>query len=333
MVSPRIILTPIRALFPGLLFSLFCSLHAWQTPAPAAAKDTTFYGGTVRAQMRYGNWLPLLEANYRLENASQGNPRPEGIANTGSNIPADFRQQSFHATLGNYYNILPQVMVGGFYRYALGERHRNDWTSLGWITNQWDWFWLNTNNRPEHAVIGDITLRHTLKFLPGENWVFELKNRMHYTWYSDGRYELRDNWGRHSANVAETKYVLRPGLQYFWLDGDRPFMTFFLQYEAHFALNFGSRALVESWGYFGFFYHITEEVALGLNIARAQWWWTESDSVKNIRSNPAGGTEMCATTVGGPSDTVCNNITYTATQRAFIIGFTAMLRLDFTPIE
>lgn len=319
-----------------LAFAFFCTpLLAWTSPVPQSPKDTTFYNGTFRAQLRYKDWLPLAETNYRFESAAQGNPRLEGLSNATVTGKEDFKQQAWHATLGSYYNIIPNLMVGGFYRYAMGERHRNDWVSAGWINAAaWDWFWLNTNNRPEHAVIGDVTWRQALKFLPGENWVFELKNRVHYTWYSDGRYEVRDNWGKHSGNVAETKYVLRPGLQYFWLDGDKPFMTFFLQYEVHFALNFGTRSLVEQWGYFGFFYHVNEEVAVGMNIARAQWWWSESDSVKNIRPAVAGGpAETCSTVVGGPVDTNCNTIQYVATQRAWVIGFTAMLRFDFSPIE
>ena len=310
-------------------------LFAWTSPAPQPAKDTAFYNGTIRAQVRYKNLLPLVETNYRLEAADQGNGRLEGLANKTTAGLETFKQQTWHATLGSYVNLFPNLMVGGFYRYAQGERHRNDWVSAGWTgASAWDWFWLNTNNRPEHAAIGDITWRQALKFLPGENWVFELKNRFHYTWYSDDRYEAKDNWGKHSANVAETKYVIRPGLQYFWLDGDKPFMTFFLQYEAHFALNFGTRSLVEQWGYFGFFYHVTEEVALGLNIARAQWWWSESDSLRNVR--PAAGSttpEMCSTAVGGAVNIDCNTIQYVTTQRAWVIGFTAMLRFDFTPIE
>jgi hypothetical protein len=159
--------------------------------------------------------------------------------------------------------------------------------------------------------------------------VFELKNRIMYTWYTDSRYAARDNWGQSTADIAETKYIVRPGIQYFWLDGDRPFMTFFLQYEAHFALNFGSRTLVESWGYLGFLYNITDEVALGFNIARAQWWWSTSNSVQGIGA-VAGS---CASAIGGTPDVACNQINYLTTQRAWIYGFTAMLRLDFSPVE
>ncbi len=316
-----------------LVFVLPAGLFAWETPVARAEaeKETVRYSGTLRAQLRYKAWLPLIETNYRLEGGNSGNPRIDGLANTTQTGLGRFSQQTWHAMFGTYYNIFPNLMVGGFYRYGQGERHRNDWVGSGWAasgSSTWDWFWLNTNNRAEQSFVGDVTVRQKLPFLPGENWVFELKNRFMYTWYSDDRYASRDNWGQSSANVAEMKYILRPGLQYFWMDGDRPFMTFFLQYEAHFALNFGNRTLVESWGYFGFFYHITEEVALGLNVARAQWWWSESDSIKETR--PA---EMCAQTAGGAATTQCNTMQYLATQRAWVVGFTAMLRLDFTPIE
>lgn len=328
-----------RTALAAYLLLLAAQLAAWESPVARAEaeKETVRYSGTLRAQLRYKDWLPLVETNYRLEGGNAGNPRIDGVNNTTSAGLERTSQQTWHAMFGTYYNILPQLMVGGFYRYGMGERHRNDWTSAGWINNQWDWFWLNTNNRPEQSAIGDITLRQKLPFLPGENWVFELKNRIQYTWYTDNRYGERDNWGRHSTDISETKYVLRPGLQYFWMDGDKPFMTFFLQYEAHFALNFGSRTLVESWGYFGFFYHITEEVAFGLNIARAQWWWSESDSVRNIRPQSGSTTpETCAATAtatGGVSNIQCNTMSSLATQRAWVVGFTAMLRLDFTPID
>lgn len=318
------------------LFFLICVLvpaqiSAWQSVAPRAEpeKDNPYVSGTLRLQLRYKDWLPSLETNYRHETASQGNMRRDGAVNETAAGQSNFQQQPWHAMVGSYYNILNSLMVGGFYRYSQGERHRNDWVGSGWAASgstTWDWFWLNTNNRPEHSAIGDITFRYKLGFLPGENWVFELKNRAVYTWYTDARYASRDNWGQHSDAVAETKYVVRPGLQYFWLDGDRPFMTFFAQYEAHFALNFGTRRLVESWAYLGFLYHLSEEVALGLNLAYAQWWWSESDSVRNIRA-----AETC--TEGGSAPFICNTTQYVTTQRAFIVGALALFRFDLTPIE
>lgn len=311
-----------------LLLAPITLVHAWDTPAPQTPKDTVFYSGNVRAMVRYKDWLPMFESNYRLEGAAQGNPRPDGVApNTTNAGTAAFVQQPWYAMIGSYYNIFDFLMIGGFYSYGEGGRHRNDWISSGWNSaSTWDWFWLNTNNRVEQSAIADITLRKKIPFLPGDGWVFELKNRAIYTWYTDARYSNRDNWGASTANIAETQYVVRPGIQYFWLDGDRPFMTFFLQYEAHFALDFGTRTLVESWGYLGFLYNITEQVALGLNIARAEWWWSTSNSVQSIR--PA---EQCSTVVGGAETTQCNSITNVASQRAWVFGFTAMLRIDLTP--
>ncbi|GAB4439936.1 MAG: hypothetical protein OHK0011_22440 [Turneriella sp.] len=314
----------------SVLFVIAEGLSAWQSPVARSEpeRDNPFVSGTLRLQLRYKDWLPSLETNYRYETDSQGNMRTDGAVNTTADGLSRFRQQPWHAMVGSYYNILNSLMVGGFYRYAQGERHRNDWVGSGWAetgSSVWDWFRLNTNDRPEHSAIGDITFRYRLGFLPGENWVFELKNRAVYTWYNDARYASRDNWGQHSAAVAETKYVVRPGLQYFWLDGDRPFVTFYTQYEAHFALNFGTRRLVESWAYFGFLYHLSEEVALGLNLAYAQWWWSESDSVRNIRA-----AENCQQ---GSAIVTCNTMQYVTTQRAFIVGALALFRFDLTPIE
>lgn len=316
-------------------YTLFCAMllsagtvYSWAGVSARSEpeKDNPFVSGTLRVQVRYKDWQPFFETNYRYETTPQGNMRTDNSKNVTPEGTAQFHQTPWHAMVGSYYNILNSLMVGGFYRYAQGERHRNDWIGSGWGSSIWDWFWLNTNNRPEHSAIGDITFRYRLTFLPGENWVFELKNRAVYTWYSDARYAARDNWGQHSPNVAEAKYVVRPGLQYFWLDGDRPFMTFFAQYEAHLALNFGRRRLVESWAYFGFLYHLSEEIALGLNLAYAQWWWSESDSVRNIAA-----VEKC--TEGGSPLFDCNLTQYVTTQRAFIIGALALFRFDASPIE
>jgi hypothetical protein len=316
-----------------LALSLFAYLlpgvaYAWVSVAPRQepSRENPFLSGMVRLQLRYADWQPILESNYRLETDTQGNWRRGDAVNETTEGKEEFHQQVWHVQAGSYYNILNSLMLGGFYRYAQGERHRNDWTGTKAGTAIWDWFWLNTNNRAEHAAIGDITWRHRLDFLPGENWVFELKNRAIYTWYSDARYARVESWGPHSETVAETKFVVRPGLQYFWLKGDQPFMTFYAQYEAHFALNFGTRRLVESWAYLGFLYHLSPEVALGLNAAYAQWWWSESDTVKNI---PAA--ENCVE--DNATVMPCNTTQYVTTQRAVIVGVLALFRFDLSPIE
>ncbi|MCS6972105.1 MAG: hypothetical protein N2Z22_08120 [Turneriella sp.] len=311
-----------------LCVGVFSPRWSWESVAARSEPipNSIFAAGTVRALVRYNDWNPMLESTYRYETEPLGNMRLEGTNETAE-AKGDFRQQPWHVLLGSYYNITNALMVGAFYRYAQGERHRNDWIgSKKAPVNNWDWFWLNTNNRPEHTAIGDVTWRFKASFLPGENWIFELKNRLWYTAYNEARYDTADNWGRHAARVEETRYVLRPGLQYFWLDGDQPFMTFFLQYEAHFAVNFGRRSLVESWVYLGQLYHLTTEFAVGLNFSFTQWWWTESDSVRNIPD-----TEMC--TVPGGSPIRCNTTQYVTSQRAFIIGAIALLRMDLSKPE
>ena len=112
------------------------TVWAWETPVARAEaeKETVRYSGTLRAQLRYKNWLPLVETNYRLEGGNSGDPRVAGLID-GNKTQAGldrFSQQTWHAMLGTYYNILPQIMVGGFYRYGQGERHRNDWVGSGW---------------------------------------------------------------------------------------------------------------------------------------------------------------------------------------------------------
>ncbi|HMV37511.1 MAG TPA: hypothetical protein PKD60_16530, partial [Turneriella sp.] len=106
----------------------------WTSPAARteADKDNPFVSGTLRLQLRYKDWLPSLETNYRYETATQGNMRTDGAQNQTAAGLSSFQQQPWHAMLGSYYNILNSLMVGGFYRYAQGERHRNDWVGSGW---------------------------------------------------------------------------------------------------------------------------------------------------------------------------------------------------------
>ena len=311
---------------------IYTPIFSLQSPLPRSepSKETIRMSGTTRLQVRYKNWQPNLEGNLRLENGTPGEIAQQDPTPVRSAMAQDLNpQRAWHLLTGSYYTFFSGFMVGAFYRIAQGERHRNDWAS-NWGSKtaggNWDdWFWLDTRNRYEHSAIADITWRSNLKFIPGENWVFEIKNRMMHTYYNDPRYAATSNAGKYSPDTNETKYIVRPGLMYYWLKGDQPFMNFYLQYEAHFALNFGNRALTESWAYFGFLYHITDSVALGLNIARAQWWWTTSDSVTSIAPD-----QQCAVAPGAAS-VPCNQIQYTTTDRAWVFGFTALVRLDFTP--
>ena len=144
-------------------------------------------------------------------------------------------------TLGTYYKLLPGIKIGAFYSREYGLRHYADWAPTNGV-----WSWTQTNARAEDFFIFDMTPRVQLNFLPTENWVAELK----------ARYEF-------NAFNHEQTLMLRPGLTYFWLREDEPFINFFLQYEADIALNYGVQTVAERWLYLGGLYHVCNSVDLG----------------------------------------------------------------------
>ena len=315
-----------QKLFWLLVFLFTSTAFAWDNVLPKSELDEDIfrYQGTFRLQMPMGDFQPYFEGTFRQESkARTENPRIQGNNGSFDGI-ASFKQTQANAMIGTYYRPLDYLMVGGFYRFQTGARHNNDWVGTktpGNTSAQWDWFWLNTNSRPEHVAIGDVTGRFLFDFLPGENWVFEVKNRIQFLYYKESRYESTNNWGGATASQQETSYLVRPGGYYFWLDNGAPFMTFFAQFESIFALNYGERALVETWIYLGFLYSVTENLSLGAFVSRAQWWWTTSDFIKNTAA-----TEMCTSSDGSSSP--CNTLRSTTTEKAIIAGVTAVLRIN-----
>lgn len=160
--------------------------------------------------------------------------------------------------LGAYYRVLHHLKLGAFYGRAYGLRHDEDWTNANG-----SWAWTNTNSRGEDLLIGDITPVTELDFLPGKNWVGEFKTRYIYDAYN-----------------GQQSLILRPGLRYFILDDDRPFLNFFFQFEALLPLNYGVQSIYEKWAYVGTLYHLNDHVDLG-GFAAAKWetWGSTSSYI------------------------------------------------------
>ena len=186
------------------------------------------------------------------------------------------------ATLGAYYRLMPGLTVGGFYRREYGLRHDGDWKN-----ETGTWAWSNTNSRGEDSLILDVTPRLTLDFLPGENWVAELKTRSIFNTFS-----------------GEKTLTLRPGLTYFWLKENEPFLNFFLQYEIYFPLNYGVQTIYQSWLYLGTLYHWSHSVQAGLYGA--------------LKSETWGGT---------PGFVAQGGAAYSVTARTFVVGAVAVFQL------
>lgn len=159
-------------------------------------------------------------------------------------------------SLGGYYRLLDFLKLGFFYRLAFGLRHDNDWINQ----NGSSWAWADTSGRGESFMIVDATPRVLLSFLPGESWVGELKTRYFYNFF----------------NQQQT-LTLRPGLTYFWLKDDQPFLNFFLQYEMYFPLNYGQATIYEQWLYLGALYHWSKAFKVGPFVAyHAENWGTSA---------------------------------------------------------
>lgn len=170
--------------------------------------------------------------------------------------------------LGAYYRVLHGLKVGAFYGRAYGLRHDEDW-----VSNAGGWAWNNTNSRGENLIIGDVTPATELEFL-GENWVGEFKTRYIYDTFN-----------------GQQSLVLRPGLRYFLMRGDEPFMNFFFQFEALLPLNYGVQSIYEKWAYVGALYHVNDHVDVG-GFTAAKWeTWGSTASFIN-----SGGPAYAITT-------------------------------------
>lgn len=184
-------------------------------------------------------------------------------------------------TLGAYHRILKFLRWGLFYRRAYGLRHDNDWTNPGT-----GWAWTNTNGRGEDFLIADITPRVQLNFMPGENWVAEFKTRYFYDFF----------------NQQQT-LTLRPGLFYFWMKDNEPFINLSLEYEMYLPLNYGTSTIYEQWVYLAALYYLKESIQLGPFIDfHSQTWGTSASFLAKA------------------------NRSYSITENSMLYGLTAVFR-------
>lgn len=163
-------------------------------------------------------------------------------------------------TLGAYYRVHRNVKLGAFYRLQWGALHDDDW--LGeFIATDWHWWWDDTSDRPEQLLILDLSPRFLMPFLPGGNWVLQVKSR----------YELN------TFNLQQSLLV-RPEFTYFLLIDRRPVLNVAMAYGLYFPLNFGDSLLYEHTPYLALLYHLSPVVQLELSGAyRTRIWSTSRD--------------------------------------------------------
>jgi hypothetical protein len=138
--------------------------------------------------------------------------------------------------LGGYYALTSSTQLGAFYDRDYGLRHNEDWQSVNGV-----WGWADTKERGESLWSLDVTQR---QLLSDTNWMAEFKLRYIYN----------------STNNERT-LMARPGLSYFYLQGERLRGFAFLQFEMDFALNYNNPA--DRWLYMGALGRIADKVDIG----------------------------------------------------------------------
>ncbi len=246
---------------PTLLFILallFITIPL--SAAPPERSNELDYQFRLNASADLGNLEPMLNITTRIE---------EG----------DLQYKAL--MLGGYYRLHKNVKAGVFYTLQAGARHDDDW-----IGTPVHWWWDSTTDRLEHLISLDLSPRFLVPALPGENWVFMLKNR--WTW--------------NSYNNHQTLLV-RPGLTYTYMTDREPVWSSGVQYGLYFPLNFSDVLLYEQNPYINFIYHVSPAVKVELFAEYTMKTWSTSEDVKDA---------------GDPD--------YTVTDKVFVLGTGVLLR-------
>jgi hypothetical protein len=223
---------------------------------PAAASHLPVLpGGPVVGQSRVqltaelGRLDPVLEAQGLVEN-----------------LPEERLYRAL--TLGGYYRIHRNLKLGAFYRLQWGALHNDDWLGTP-AAPDWLWEWRDTSQRLEQLLILDASPRFLLPFLPGRDWVLQLK-------------------ARYEANLWSSwqSLLLRPELTWFRIVDRRPVFNVSLAYGLYFPLNFGETFVYEHGPYLAFLYHASPAVQLELSAAFPMRVWTTVPDVIPAGESP-----------------------------------------------
>ena len=126
----------------------------------------------------------------------------------------------------------------------------------------WLWEWRDTSDRLEQVLILDVSPRFLLPFLPGRDWVLQVKSRY-----------LLNFWNlQHSL-------LLRPELTWFRIVDRRPVLNLSLAYGLYFPLNFGETLIYEHGPYLALLYHVSPAIQLELSASYPVRIWTTSPDV------------------------------------------------------
>jgi len=118
----------------------------------------------------------------------------------------------------------------------------------------------------ESMLTADITPRFIIPFMPGDNWVFSIKNRYTYNLYN-----------------GQQSYFLLPGVSWFYLKNRAPLWNIFAGYGLYFPLNYSDSIVYKQGPWISGIHHLSSQWKLEL---RGQYiltnWTVVSISARDI---------------------------------------------------
>jgi hypothetical protein len=119
------------------------------------------------------------------------------------------------------------------------------------------------------VLILDASPRFLLPFLPGRDWVLQVKSRY-----------LLNFWN------LQQSLLLRPELTWFRIVDRRPVLNLSLAYGLYFPLNFGETLIYEHGPYLALLYHVSPAIQLELSASYPVRIWTTSPDVITAGETP-----------------------------------------------
>jgi len=222
-----------------LLTTLVCVGAASAQRTPTSNKNFNEYLLDTKLFLRYKNFTPLTTIiQYRMGMERQ--TRTDNID---------------QLRLGFLYR--PYYMKGlkflANYQANWGLRHNEDW-----VTKNSSWQWQDSAARFEGEFSGGVQYRISLGL---KGLLADLR-----VLFSNNNYNKNNN------------LIIRPSLNYYLIENNQVYASFFLRYEGWLALNFAHNQLWENWVYAGFIYNFNRKFQLGFTLAYKTQEWNETTS-------------------------------------------------------
>jgi hypothetical protein len=170
------------------------------------------------------------------------------------------QEQYSHYRFGFYQRISRAWKYGVFYQHSIGLRHNDDW-----IKKDVGWGWKDKETEADGLMMLDLTFKRKVSWI-SKQLLFSLKNR----------YVV-------NLNNEERVVRVRPGIIWLIMGQSRPLFDVFLQYEYYHPLNFSESSPYERWYYFGFLFHLNNNIHFGPQFSISYHNWTNSQDLKDLQ--------------------------------------------------